>query len=77
MAWNLCTVGWKKYVEVSAEPVVIEKDPYEDAPLPYERIQACTAAVERQYGGYVLSPDVLPNQMIMNMMDRNWRNNSP
>ena len=60
----------------SAEPVVEEKEPDDDAPWPEERRQACAAAVDRQYGGYVLSPDVLPNTMIMNRMDRNWRNKS-
>ena len=32
MAWALCAADWKKYVETSAEPVVVEKEPDEDAP---------------------------------------------
>ena len=31
MAWDLCSADWKKYVTTSAEPVVEEKEPDDDA----------------------------------------------
>jgi len=73
-AWDYAKADHAGHAVALAAPEVPEIEPaFEDGPWPEARKGLCTKAVRDAYGGLSFDLDQVPNDMIMNRLDRMFR----
>jgi len=71
-AWDYAKADHTGAAEKLSEPAPADT-PFEDAPWPEDRKASCGKAVRDAYGGLTFDMGQVPNDLIMNRLDRMWR----
>ena len=71
-AWDYAKADHAGAAEALAQPEMKEES-HEDSPWPEDRKASCAKSVRDAYGGLTFELDQIPNDVIMNRLDRMWR----
>ena len=71
-AWDYAKADHAGAAEALAQPDKVE-EAHEDSPWPEDRKATCAKSVRDSYGGLTFDLDQIPNDVIMNRLDRMWR----